>query len=249
MSTRSRPPATSRLTSQRHTSPGGVSESRYATSTSSSGYSERRRGSYASTTSSASQSTMMKPSPVASPHPAIATAFRSHAHPQNHYNLPSISNFPADDRSDPYKRDSYTFSASTEPRKPYPPYPQYNNVPNTEFYSPNSPYQDRPPFPGPGGSGSYHPSFDNMSEYSDSKNKRRRGNLPKAVTDILRAWFLNHVAHPYPTEAEKQELIARTGLTISQVRLPIPSFCALIHRVMFSRSVTGLSTPGAAIFQ
>ena len=222
MSTRSRPPTTSRLTSQRQSSPGSVSENRYAASTSSLAYSERRRGSHASTTSSASHSTMMKPSPVASPHPTIATTFRSHAHPQDHYSLPSISNFAADDRSDPYQRDSYAFLTNSEPRKPYPPYQQYNNVPNPEYYSPNGPYQDRPSFPASSGNSNYHASFDNMSEYSDSKNKRRRGNLPKAVTDILRAWFMNHVAHPYPTEAEKQELIARTGLTISQVGFLIP---------------------------
>jgi hypothetical protein len=54
-------------------------------------------------------------------------------------------------------------------------------------------------------------------EYNDGKQKRRRGNLPKHVTDILRNWFQEHVAHPYPTEDEKQTLITMTGLTLSQV--------------------------------
>lgn len=37
------------------------------------------------------------------------------------------------------------------------------------------------------------------------------------MTDILRMWFQDHVAHPYPTEEEKQQLMHSTGLTISQV--------------------------------
>ncbi|KZF21700.1 Homeodomain-like protein, partial [Xylona heveae TC161] len=45
----------------------------------------------------------------------------------------------------------------------------------------------------------------------------RRGNLPKQVTDLLRSWFHEHLSHPYPSEEEKQELMQRTGLTMSQV--------------------------------
>lgn len=65
--------------------------------------------------------------------------------------------------------------------------------------------------------GQYPLNFDTGSEYGEPKHKRRRGNLPKAVTDIMRAWFQDHIAHPYPTEEEKQILMHRTGLTISQV--------------------------------
>ncbi|MCJ1473036.1 hypothetical protein MMC13_001685 [Lambiella insularis] len=56
-----------------------------------------------------------------------------------------------------------------------------------------------------------------MSEPIDGKQKRRRGNLPKTVTDTLRVWFTEHIAHPYPTEEEKQILMSQTGLTISQI--------------------------------
>lgn len=59
--------------------------------------------------------------------------------------------------------------------------------------------------------------YDPMADYGDGKQKRRRGNLPKAVTDILRQWFQEHMAHPYPTEEEKQALMHQTGLTMSQV--------------------------------
>ena len=41
----------------------------------------------------------------------------------------------------------------------------------------------------------------------------------KPVTDGLRAWFHEHLDHPYPSEEDKQMFMTRTGLTISQVRL------------------------------
>ncbi|KAI5288747.1 hypothetical protein KEM55_008994 [Ascosphaera atra] len=49
------------------------------------------------------------------------------------------------------------------------------------------------------------------------RSKKRRGNLPKKVTDILRAWFSQHIDHPYPSEEDKQMLINQTGLSISQI--------------------------------
>lgn len=64
----------------------------------------------------------------------------------------------------------------------------------------------------------HHYPINFESVEGEQKHKRRRGNLPKAVTDTLRHWFHDHVAHPYPTEEEKQMLMDRTGLTISQVR-------------------------------
>ncbi|KAJ5928664.1 hypothetical protein N7466_007620 [Penicillium verhagenii] len=60
-------------------------------------------------------------------------------------------------------------------------------------------------------------NFGIMGEQVDSKNKRRRGNLPKPVTDILRAWFHEHLDHPYPSEEDKQMFMTRTGLSISQI--------------------------------
>ena len=47
--------------------------------------------------------------------------------------------------------------------------------------------------------------------------KKRRGNLPRDVTDMLKQWFEEHLAHPYPTEEEKQMLCRRTGLAMTQV--------------------------------
>lgn len=52
---------------------------------------------------------------------------------------------------------------------------------------------------------------------SDMREKKRRGNLPKQVTDMLRAWLWEHLEHPYPSEEDKQMFIHQTGLTINQV--------------------------------
>jgi hypothetical protein len=58
----------------------------------------------------------------------------------------------------------------------------------------------------------------------DNKQRKRRGNLPKETTDKLRAWFVAHLQHPYPTEDEKQELMRQTGLQMSKLRI-------LVHTV------------------
>jgi hypothetical protein len=49
----------------------------------------------------------------------------------------------------------------------------------------------------------------------DSKQRKRRGNLPKETTNKLRSWFVAHLQHPYPTEDEKQVLMRQTGLQMS----------------------------------
>ncbi|KAG6039293.1 hypothetical protein E4U41_003023 [Claviceps citrina] len=51
----------------------------------------------------------------------------------------------------------------------------------------------------------------------DAKQRKRRGNLPKETTDKLRAWFVAHLQHPYPTEDEKQDLMRQTGLQMNQI--------------------------------
>ncbi|KAF4123213.1 hypothetical protein GMORB2_6763 [Geosmithia morbida] len=51
----------------------------------------------------------------------------------------------------------------------------------------------------------------------EGKQRKRRGNLPKETTDKLRAWFMTHLSHPYPTEDEKQELMRVTKLQMNQI--------------------------------
>lgn len=50
-----------------------------------------------------------------------------------------------------------------------------------------------------------------------SKRQKKRGIFSKAATNILRAWLFQHLQHPYPSEEQKKQLGAETGLTILQV--------------------------------
>ncbi|KAI8978375.1 homeobox KN domain-containing protein [Pilobolus umbonatus] len=52
---------------------------------------------------------------------------------------------------------------------------------------------------------------------STIKIKRRRGNLPKSVTAVLKQWLVEHCRNPYPTETEKTGLKNKTGLTLNQI--------------------------------
>lgn len=79
---------------------------------------------------------------------------------------------------------------------------------------------DRTPFSA-GGYGPHYQEYMRFGELGmgmggDNKQRKRRGNLPKETTDKLRAWFVAHLHHPYPTEDEKQELMRQTGLQMSE---------------------------------
>jgi hypothetical protein len=50
-------------------------------------------------------------------------------------------------------------------------------------------------------------------------SRKRRGNLPKEATNMLKMWFQSHRAQPYPTEDQKIELCQMSGLSMNQVRL------------------------------
>ena len=69
-----------------------------------------------------------------------------------------------------------------------------------------------------GTNGSYVTNGLGGEHSNEQRIKRRRGNLPKSVTDLLKSWFRAHRNHPYPSEDEKQMLMCQTGLTITQVR-------------------------------
>ncbi|KAI7882806.1 uncharacterized protein EV154DRAFT_522850 [Mucor mucedo] len=47
--------------------------------------------------------------------------------------------------------------------------------------------------------------------------RKRRGNLPKIVTAVLKQWLIDHCRNPYPTEVEKTCLKDKTGLTLNQI--------------------------------
>ncbi|EIE76290.1 hypothetical protein RO3G_00994 [Rhizopus delemar RA 99-880] len=62
------------------------------------------------------------------------------------------------------------------------------------------------------------PSPPPVNKHMTGNNKRRRGNLPKAVTAILRDWLCKHKKHPYPTEEEKAQLASETNLNLNQIK-------------------------------
>ena len=126
------------------------------------------------------------------------------------------------------RRGSYYDQVQRHPQN-YPPVMRNNggNVDNQSLYQPRyDPYRSHSAYAGPYTDIDYQnqtpaisqPSnFNMVGENVDSRGKRRRGNLPKPVTDILRAWFHEHLDHPYPTEEDKQQFMQRTGLTLNQV--------------------------------
>ncbi|KAL2064250.1 hypothetical protein VTL71DRAFT_4744 [Oculimacula yallundae] len=121
----------------------------------------------------------------------------------------------------PLSSSSYEPTASYQHPSTY----AYGYQPRGHSYSgPSSSYavgNDRSPF-----SSAHHGMYpNNMNPYgadghdrdSDTRQRKRRGNLPKETTDKLRAWFMAHLQHPYPTEDEKQELMRQTGLQMNQI--------------------------------
>ncbi|ODQ53732.1 Homeodomain-like protein [Saitoella complicata NRRL Y-17804] len=83
------------------------------------------------------------------------------------------------------------------------------------------PYTTTAPAPNPGLHYSVADPFSQPTPYDThghpSTSKRRRGNLPKHVTHILKTWLNDHTRHPYPTEEEKVMLAERTGLSLNQI--------------------------------
>ncbi|PRP87661.1 hypothetical protein PROFUN_02361 [Planoprotostelium fungivorum] len=51
----------------------------------------------------------------------------------------------------------------------------------------------------------------------EKSNRKRRGNLPEMITNALKRWIVEHWAHPYPSDEEKVNLCATTGLTLTQL--------------------------------
>jgi hypothetical protein len=62
----------------------------------------------------------------------------------------------------------------------------------------------------------HHPNSQDQIDLA-MKPKRRRGNLPKAVTALLKEWLAKHKKHPYPTEEEKLLLAKETKLSLQQI--------------------------------
>ncbi|RUP43282.1 Homeodomain-like protein [Jimgerdemannia flammicorona] len=76
--------------------------------------------------------------------------------------------------------------------------------------------------------------------------KRRRGNLPKTVTLVLREWLVQHKKHPYPTEEEKIALARETKLTMNQISNWFINARRRILQPMLTGKQDGPNTPHKA---
>lgn len=126
---------------------------------------------------------------------------------------------------------------------------------------PNPGYVPTPGYPLPSNGGYYpvsphfQPSYSpgslqfEQEQIGGQQPRRRRGNLPRDTTDILKAWFSEHLAHPYPTEDEKQMLCNRTGLAMTQVSKRVHSRHITASANMYHRSAIGSSMPGVGASQ
>lgn len=141
----------------------------------------------------------------------------------------------------------------TTQRYPAPTYEHsYHHPDHTHPKSPHHTYE-RTPF----SAGPYARQYGEYSRYgelghmgNDNKQRKRRGNLPKETTDKLRAWFMAHLSHPYPTEDEKQELMRQTNLQMS--KFPRKDLDNRHRRLTFppqTRFPTGSSMPVGASSQ
>lgn len=79
-----------------------------------------------------------------------------------------------------------------------------------------SDYSHMPPAQSPYASSSSHAAA-SVGGTTGSTGTKKRGNLPREVTELLKAWILAHADNPYPTDEEKRMLCAQTGLTYVQV--------------------------------
>lgn len=53
----------------------------------------------------------------------------------------------------------------------------------------------------------------------NSTKKRKSTVLPRSTVDYLKNWMMSpdHIAHPYPTEKEKLEIMSATGIELKQL--------------------------------
>ncbi|KAJ4332062.1 homeodomain super [Didymella glomerata] len=108
------------------------------------------------------------------------------------------------------RRESYY----QDPRMQQHAYP-YDDRRESVYYA-NQPYGAQPPVGYE--QGYYDVRFQqHVGVDHNAFNRKRRGNLPKEATNILKDWFAANRASPYPSEEQKMELCALTQLSLNQV--------------------------------
>lgn len=94
------------------------------------------------------------------------------------------------------------------------------------------------------------------SQPISTKPKRRRGNLPKTTTALLKGWLIQHKKHPYPTEDEKLSLARETKLSMQQIsnwfinarRRHLPNLLKISSHDLDIFSYEGADNGGGRIF-
>ncbi|OAP65224.1 hypothetical protein AYL99_01196 [Fonsecaea erecta] len=178
--------------------------------------------------------TQFSPSRVSPCLPSIRDFDRLHPYSPS-FSPPGSYGYSASGGPPPAGHEGYSYKTETSsyydpPHRYGQSYPQTNrpNAPQMEYSRyPSSLYEYRggltypSPYAGdylPSPTGSHHPVSPTVSnEGCGLPGRKRRGNLPKAITDYLRQWFLAHLENPYPTEEDKQQFAQATGLTIAQI--------------------------------
>jgi hypothetical protein len=84
-------------------------------------------------------------------------------------------------------------------------------------------------------------------EYQNGKS-RKRSNLPKQSTEIMKRWFDENMHNPYPSEEQKRHFAAVAGINLTQVSFDHHHHLhyLLIVNISF-RSAIGSSTTDAAV--
>ncbi|KIW73447.1 hypothetical protein, variant 3 [Phialophora macrospora] len=164
--------------------------------------------------------TYNQPFPTASPYPygASAGAYTDH----RGYSIKTESPYTIKTETPSYYESPHRYGQSyPQMNRPQSSNLDYQRYPSAMFDYPKglaytSPYGvDYIPSP----TGSHHPVSPTVSngEGCGPGSRRRRGNLPKHITDYLKNWFLAHLDHPYPTEDEKQQFVHDTQLSLAQI--------------------------------
>lgn len=173
--------------------------------------------------------------------------------PQNDHT--SLSRSPCEYGSAPAPLSQWSGYGHQPVQPLYAPHPRYQAgspavIPHPGYQVAPSPYAA---YPGPQpdmkaymmttGQQQYAAAYPSM-DGDEPRSKKRRGNLPKWQTDLMRSWYDAHIRNPYPTESEKHQMVRNTGLTLEQVN---PERCPLISESSLTRCIrfpTGLSTAG-----
>ncbi|KZO96967.1 hypothetical protein CALVIDRAFT_527237 [Calocera viscosa TUFC12733] len=87
-------------------------------------------------------------------------------------------------------------------------------------------------------------SIDSLAADDSSSKGKRRGKLPREVTEYLKDWLMKHAEHPYPTEEEKKDMCRHTGLHMTQLS---NWFINARRRILApNRSLRGYQSPMSA---